>query len=600
MPVDGTIQLAYQDTAWFNDPLNAEIILKEGQHVYLSDGTDEVLSAYVVGDGVTELQYLDWKGLIYPSGVQSVTGVNVDNTDPVNPVIKPLYKVKGFIYNKSTWTNTTDFTTNGASIALNGSYLDLSGGTGSYTKSVDLNNSSQLDKWKIETTFEVASAVAAPNYGMGVGKRSINTNNFDLLARIETWQSPASLFISANGIDIATSASSLPMTIGSIITLSIERNGYNVVATASNGTNSITVSYDFSTAYGTTAFLDNTGKYALYSFGGTQTIQKLSVGSSEQIDNELMIIGDSKIQGYYLSREFNRLNNLLENTTINAGGNDTTVEVLDRISEIIALNPKKVILSIGSNDIRYGRSLASVQTDYSSIVTQLTSAGIEVYHIVPPETILIALEAWIKSTYSATYISAVWDCLSDSDGSLKSIYDAGDAVHINDSASRLISNCILNTGFFNTIYSKLSNNRIASLSDLSGYLTSATAASTYVSKTSWVNISSSVTVTGYSGTPTVSVWYKIVDGIVHLLWNLTGTSNTTGIVISDLPFTINASQPTNYVVCRVTNNGAAATVAGRARLEASNNTLIIQRDLTGATFTTSGTKASEGQIIGMI
>lgn len=87
MPVDGTIQLAYQDTAWFNDPLNAEIILKEGQHVYLSDGTDEFLSAYVVGDGVTELQDLPWKGLIYPTGVQSVTGVNVDNIDPTNPVV---------------------------------------------------------------------------------------------------------------------------------------------------------------------------------------------------------------------------------------------------------------------------------------------------------------------------------------------------------------------------------------------------------------------------------------------------------------------------------------------------------------------------------
>jgi len=92
MPVDGTIQLAYQDTAWFNDPLNAEIILKEGQHVYLSDGADEFLSAYVVGDGITELQNLPWKGLII--GVQSVTGSNVDNTDPVNPVVNPLGLIK--------------------------------------------------------------------------------------------------------------------------------------------------------------------------------------------------------------------------------------------------------------------------------------------------------------------------------------------------------------------------------------------------------------------------------------------------------------------------------------------------------------------------
>lgn len=88
MSVNGTIQLAYQDSAWFNDPLNAEIILKEGQHVYLSDSADEFLSAYVVGDGVTELQNLPWKGLI--TGVQSVTGPNVDNTDPFNPFVNNL------------------------------------------------------------------------------------------------------------------------------------------------------------------------------------------------------------------------------------------------------------------------------------------------------------------------------------------------------------------------------------------------------------------------------------------------------------------------------------------------------------------------------
>ena len=92
MAVNGTIQLAYQDSAWFNDPLNAEIILKEGQHVYLRDGADEFLSAYVVGDGVTELQNLPWKGLI--TGVQSVTGSNVDNTDPTNPVVNPLGLIK--------------------------------------------------------------------------------------------------------------------------------------------------------------------------------------------------------------------------------------------------------------------------------------------------------------------------------------------------------------------------------------------------------------------------------------------------------------------------------------------------------------------------
>lgn len=154
--------------------------------------------------------------------------------------------------------------------------------------------------------------------------------------------------------------------------------------------------------------------------------------------------------------------------------------------------------------------------------------------------------------------------------------------------------------YFDTIYTTTSAVATQITTALSGYLTAATAASTYMAKTSWTDISSTVTVTGLAATPTVSVWYKITDNIVTVLWNVTGTSDATNFIIGNLPFTIHASQPTNYVACRVTNNGVAATVAGRARLDSSVSTLVIQRDLTGTAFTASGTKSSEGQIVGML
>ena len=79
MEVNGTIQLAYQDTAWFNDPLNAEIILKEGQHVYLRDGADEFINAYCIGDGITTLDNLPWRGL--KQNLQEVTDEGATTTN---------------------------------------------------------------------------------------------------------------------------------------------------------------------------------------------------------------------------------------------------------------------------------------------------------------------------------------------------------------------------------------------------------------------------------------------------------------------------------------------------------------------------------------
>jgi hypothetical protein len=74
------IKLGYKNTAWFT--ANAAIILKIGQIVYL-----EQTGTYKLGDGVTALSALSFLGGGPGSGVQSVTGANVDNTDPLNPIV---------------------------------------------------------------------------------------------------------------------------------------------------------------------------------------------------------------------------------------------------------------------------------------------------------------------------------------------------------------------------------------------------------------------------------------------------------------------------------------------------------------------------------
>jgi hypothetical protein len=79
--VDGSLQLGYKDTAWFT--ANASVILKVGQIVYL-----EQTGNYKLGDGVTALSALSFLGGGGGGGaVETVTGTNVDNTDPLNPIV---------------------------------------------------------------------------------------------------------------------------------------------------------------------------------------------------------------------------------------------------------------------------------------------------------------------------------------------------------------------------------------------------------------------------------------------------------------------------------------------------------------------------------
>lgn len=80
--VDGSLQLGYKDTAWFT--ANATLVLLVGQIVYL-----EQTGTYKLGDGVTALSALSFLGNS-SSCVQSVTGANVDNTDPLKPIVNNL------------------------------------------------------------------------------------------------------------------------------------------------------------------------------------------------------------------------------------------------------------------------------------------------------------------------------------------------------------------------------------------------------------------------------------------------------------------------------------------------------------------------------
>jgi lysophospholipase L1-like esterase len=377
---------------------------------------------------------------------------NEINSAPMRPPA-PL----GTIYSKNNWTDAADFITNGNTTATPAAgYINIS----SSTKD-DWNNTihitgyqTKLEKWRFKLRFKIINW-AGDSYGLGFGLKSANANvQNDVMGFVQTTSSGiGGLYIlKSNRIIVATGPA-----LGVALNDTIDMEGifYDSVFhfSAHNITSGTTanVSYTFA-SNGSTHVVPNTSHFSLMELGGTHQIQHIEISSEELTDSRLVTVGDSKTIGYFSNTFAGRygaqLNRNYAPALINAGGADRVTNVLNRKDELIRLSPDKFLLSIGSNDIRFGSSLAQLQANYDSLVRILQATGASVYHIVLPEDYtkplgvnLLAFKNWVAATYPANYIN-VWDSLATSN-LLKGIYDTGDGVHLNQAANDKIYEAII-------------------------------------------------------------------------------------------------------------------------------------------------------------
>ena len=106
------------------------------------------------------------------------------------------------------------------------------------------------------------------------------------------------------------------------------------------------------------------------------------------------------------------------------------------------------------------------------------------------------------------------------------------------------------------------------------------------------NISGSYTgtATGISGTPTSTIYYRVVGNIVHLRIDggFTGTSDATSFTITGAPVAIRPDNGTGATMAHVVNNGSFE--AGGSVAMGTNGTITVRR-LGASNWTASGTKA---------
>ncbi len=347
----------------------------------------------------------------------------------------------GMIYNANSWSNLNDFTqTGGIGAAINSNKIDISGGNGTFVKTLDLNWYTMLERWKISARFKITSALAGTTYGIGVGIHSTNGyGSVNALGRIDLTNggSGGQLFLNGHtdNSQLAASTSNLPIANSDTIVLTVERKVDSIIVYATNITQSnakVRVGYKYDITASMAKQLPNTGKFSLFAFGGTQTIDSISITSGEIKNSTLLVIGDSKTQAYYAdnfnSRYATQLDGVYKSTVLHAGGYDRTTEWVTYLPELKALSPKQVLLTNPSNDLRSGISSGTSQSQYNRIVDSLMSWGIDVFHALSFYETAQDNSAWntyIISTYPANRIIDTWTPTKNCTGCI-----SGDGIHL--------------------------------------------------------------------------------------------------------------------------------------------------------------------------
>lgn len=373
-------------------------------------------------------------------------------------------KTVGVTYNKSTWADLTDFSSNTLSATISGGKISIpNAGVSDFTKSLQLSPYSCVNNWKFQIEFQLTQSPAAGTTGISIGIQSQNANSLNSIAvyfrcvndgnlgRMEFFAQSNS----ASWVTVAPAQANLSLAANNNIRLSIERQNQNVIMRAENLSNAAIapVTFTYILPFAANPIPPNTGRYTIYAQGGTFTINKVTVVNNEVKSPSVLLLGDSKTMGYGASNFFTTYPGLLgryvQNISVSAGFGDKTADVLNRMPELLAIAPKQVILSIGSNDARSGVANGTFQTNYASIVSQLTSAGAEVIHLSPSYETPLDLtvqNTYVNTNYAASLVDVFYT--ASESGNLYS-----DNIHWSDNMNRAAVDAIRTSGFLKGLQS---------------------------------------------------------------------------------------------------------------------------------------------------
>ncbi len=146
--------------------------------------------------------------------------------------------------------------------------------------------------------------------------------------------------------------------------------------------------------------------------------------------------------------------NILPTGTTIPNGVNQTIDTARNITKAIELNADGIIVNMPSNDSNMGYSATMQMNNFNLLQTtaQNNSIPIWICNVQPRNFAVgstamntqIQMSSQIPSTFTSNNID-FWTTLSNSDGTINSLYNSGDGVHLNDAGHAILLQRVINT-----------------------------------------------------------------------------------------------------------------------------------------------------------
>jgi hypothetical protein len=386
-------------------------------------------------------------GFVSGAGTVSATDTILEAIQKLDGNITGALTPVGDIFNNTfaDAAELNDYTSvGGGTFAFNVSGgLDVSGGTGDYTKYFKHDWQTILNKWEIVAEFENVTDGNGIAFGLP-----------DLYARIDlnTAGNRGLYYIvggPANTV-LATAATPVSFTNGDTLRINFKRTDTYVTLKVTNVTTDVIYNViSYTQTLGTTVSnsLQNIGPPAIYAYGGSQTVTRFNYKTSAIQNCDIVFLGDSNTEGW--GQGYDPVRGALAgdiNTSFAyrvQSLSKLTVEKLCRkgidvagvyacIDEILLLRPKTAVIALGTNNAISSQTQPNFAIDYDLLVTALVDAGINVVinKVIPhatgaTNTLITSYNTGLVSTYGSRFL------INETNTTLNATAHLADGVHMN-------------------------------------------------------------------------------------------------------------------------------------------------------------------------
>jgi lysophospholipase L1-like esterase len=369
-------------------------------------------------------------------------------SDITSLIVNPLGIIinEPFTSSRANWTSNGNFTISGSTLqcASTASSLDLS----NYI-SQNVYGGTNLEDWTITATITVGT-VSSTSFGIGFGLQSINTTGpasiqIGILLDSTNGGKIGFYYNNSSSVNYISTSKITAPSAGNVLAVKIQYFKNKLVVTLTNTSTtpnvSITETLPISVSYPVNQFyLPNFGEFSIYALGGTHSVSNFIVSSYENVGSDWLVIADSISKGYYSNSADARWINKIQNVyngkyTVYGQASNKTND--NNINEIVALNPKNILVDIGTNNIGYGQNLSTFNTNMAALISSLTSAGyvlgtnLFICTILPRNDYdVTSYNTSLRTTYAGAIIDQYYSFNASSGTGINSIY-SDEGIHPN-------------------------------------------------------------------------------------------------------------------------------------------------------------------------